>query len=134
MDSESSGTLTSPQLAEMLHSIPCVGVISREGKDAAGKLLESEFYYVPEMDTDMMRRDTVTQSLGKTSIRAARKQHKVCCPSLLTVNCCKLTPPLSAILLEASASLSALATSFAAAMPSCHRTLLALEYVAHARV
>jgi hypothetical protein len=41
-------------------------------------LLESEFYYMPEKDTDDMRRDTVTQSLGKTSMRAARKQHKVC--------------------------------------------------------
>lgn len=70
--------LTSSQLKTILEDIPCIGEISREGKDAAGKLLESEFYYVPEMDVDTHRRDAVTQSLGKTSIRAARKQHKVC--------------------------------------------------------
>jgi hypothetical protein len=134
VDSDSSGTLTSSQLTEILHSIPCVGEISREGKDAAGKLLESEFYYVPEMDTDMMRRDTVTQSLGKTSIRAARKQHKVCSPALLTFNCCALTPILSAILLEAASSLSAFATSLTAAMCPYHRTPLPQDYVARTRV
>ena len=62
------------ELKTILDDIPCVGEISREGKDAAGKLLESEFYYVPEMDVDVNCRETVTQSLGKTSIRAARKQ------------------------------------------------------------
>ena len=77
-DNESQKVLTAGELKTLLDDIPCVGEISREGKDAAGKLLESEFYYVPEMDTDVNRRDTVTQSLGKTSIRAARKQHKVC--------------------------------------------------------
>ncbi|KAF2722957.1 hypothetical protein K431DRAFT_283466 [Polychaeton citri CBS 116435] len=75
-DNESSNVLTSSGLKTILDGIPCVGEISREGKDAAGKLLESEFYYMPEADTDGVRRDTVMQSLGKTSIRAARKQHK----------------------------------------------------------
>lgn len=65
-------------LKTIIDGIPCIGEIKREGKDAAGKLLESEFYYMPETDTDDIRRDTVTQSLGKTSMRAARKQHKVC--------------------------------------------------------
>jgi len=78
-DTEASEMLSSADLKTILDGISCVGEISREGKDAAGKLLESEFYYVPEMDGDSMRRETVTQSLGKTSIRAARKQHKVCC-------------------------------------------------------
>lgn len=77
-DNENCNVLTTCELKTLLDDIPCVGEISREGKDAAGKLLESEFYYVPEMDVDANRRDTVTQSLGKTSIRAARKQHKVC--------------------------------------------------------
>ena len=77
-DTENRNVMTSSDLKTILDGIPCVGEISREGKDAAGKLLESEFYYVPEMDLDEMRRNTVTQSLGKTSIRAARKQHKVC--------------------------------------------------------
>lgn len=66
-------------LKTIIDDIPCVGEIKRSGKDAAGKLLESEFYYDPEKDTDDMRRETVMQSLGKTGMRAARKQHKVCC-------------------------------------------------------
>jgi len=65
-------------LKGVIDGIVCVGEIKREGKDAAGKLLESEFYYIPETDLDDFRRETVTQSLGKTSMRAARKQHKVC--------------------------------------------------------
>ncbi|QIX00884.1 hypothetical protein AMS68_006401 [Peltaster fructicola] len=75
-DTENADILTTSGLKTMLDDIPCVGEISREGKDAAGKLLESEFYYIPERDTDVMRRETVTLSLGKTSIRSARKQHK----------------------------------------------------------
>lgn len=76
-DTENAEVLTTSGLKTLLDDIPCVGEISREGKDAAGKLLESEFYYIPERDNDVMRRETVTLSLGKTSIRAARKQHKV---------------------------------------------------------
>jgi hypothetical protein len=78
-DSENRKVLTTSELKTILDEIPCVGEISREGKDAAGKLLESEFYYQPEMDEDTVRREAVMQSLGKTSIRAARKSHKVCC-------------------------------------------------------
>lgn len=74
---ENRNILSSSELKTILDSIACVGEISREGKDAAGKLLESEYYYVPEQDEDNNRRDTVTQSLGKTGLRAARKQHKV---------------------------------------------------------
>ncbi|EON63678.1 hypothetical protein W97_02906 [Coniosporium apollinis CBS 100218] len=69
-------TLTGAELKRILDSIPCVGEISREGKDAAGKPLENEFYYIPEIDADEMRRETVVNSMGRTSIRAARKQHK----------------------------------------------------------
>jgi hypothetical protein len=77
--------ISTSTLKTIIDGIPCVGEIERKGKDAAGKLLESEFYYMPEMDTDDMRRDTVTQSLGKTSMRAARRQHKVCrCSQTLT--------------------------------------------------
>lgn len=76
-DREAREVLSTSDLKTILDDIPCVGEISREGKDAAGKLLESEFYYVPEMDSDVHRRDAVANSLGKTSIRAARKQHKV---------------------------------------------------------
>lgn len=105
-DTENREVLTTSELKTLLDSIPCVGEISREGKDAAGKLLESEFYYVPEMDTDANRRDTVTQSLGKTSIRAARKQHKVC--SMRPVpQLTMLLTECPAILLEASTLLDA---------------------------
>ncbi|KAK3721735.1 target of SBF [Vermiconidia calcicola] len=75
-DIENRNVPAASDLKTILDGISCVGEISREGKDAAGKLLESEFYYMPEQDSDEMRRVTVTQSLGKTSIRAARKQHK----------------------------------------------------------
>lgn len=70
-------TLTETELRELLSGTPCVGQISREGKDAAGKPLEDEFYYVPEMDNDAMRRDAVGGGLGKTGLRAVRRQHKV---------------------------------------------------------
>lgn len=76
-DAENRNILSSSDLKTILDGISCVGEISRKGKDAAGKLLESEYYYVPEQDEDENRRDTVTQSLGKTGLRAARKQHKV---------------------------------------------------------
>jgi len=68
---------TDGDLKELLLEIPCIGEISREGKDAAGKPLENEFYYVPDMDTDEMRKNAVEGGLGKTSLRAVRKQHKV---------------------------------------------------------
>ena len=105
-DAENRHVLSSSELKTILDEIPCVGEISREGKDAAGKLLESEFYYVPEKDNDEMRRQAVTTSLGKTSIRAARKQHKV---SLLLKSCLALVLTLiPAILLEAAPLLSCL--------------------------
>ncbi|ORY10033.1 hypothetical protein BCR34DRAFT_357175 [Clohesyomyces aquaticus] len=68
--------LTTQDLKKLMDDIPCVGEIPRSGKDAAGKPLESEFYYLPELDTDQMRRDAVTGGMGKTGIRSVRKQHK----------------------------------------------------------
>ena len=65
------------ELRMLLDDIPCVGEIAREGKDAAGKALENEYYYVPEMDADEGRRNAVEGSLGKPGLRAVRKQHKV---------------------------------------------------------
>lgn len=38
--------LTDVELKSLLDDIPCVGEIVREGKDAAGKPLEDEFYYM----------------------------------------------------------------------------------------
>jgi hypothetical protein len=72
-------SLTHADLERVLHSIPCVGEIKRQdkGKDAAGKPLENEFYYLPEMDDNAMRRDNVISGRGGTGLRAVRKNHKV---------------------------------------------------------
>lgn len=69
--------LTDEDLRRVLHAIPCVGEINRQGKDAAGKPLENEFYYVPEMDDNTMRRDAVLGGRGGTGLRSVRKNHKV---------------------------------------------------------
>ncbi|TID27018.1 Molybdenum cofactor biosynthesis protein 1 [Venturia nashicola] len=68
--------LTDSDLRRVLHAIPCVGEINRQGKDAAGKPLENEFYYVPEMDDNTMRRDAVLGGRGGTGLRSVRKNHK----------------------------------------------------------
>ncbi|ETR97725.1 hypothetical protein M419DRAFT_90749 [Trichoderma reesei RUT C-30] len=60
----------------LIETTPCIGIIKRQGKDAAGKALESEYYYIPEDDTDMQRRAAVVDGLRKPSLRACRKQHK----------------------------------------------------------
>jgi hypothetical protein len=69
--------LTHDHLRDILLSIPCVGEIAREGKDAAGKPLENEFYYLPDMDDNLMRREAVVGGRGGTGLRAVRKNHKV---------------------------------------------------------
>lgn len=69
--------LTKSELRKMLNAARCIGEIGREGKDAAGKVLESQYYYVPEEDADESRRAAV-EGLRKPSLRACRKQHKVC--------------------------------------------------------
>ncbi|XXG98311.1 proteasome-interacting protein cic1 [Hypoxylon texense] len=77
LPAEEKKDLTKPELRTVIESTPCIGVITRSGKDAAGKPLESEYYYVPEHDTDDSRRIAVTDGLRKPSLRACRKQHKV---------------------------------------------------------
>ena len=79
-------TLTTESLKKMLNVTGCIGEVSREGKDAAGKPLESEFYYVPERDADIDRREAVVEGLRKPGLRACRKQHKVCHDGLYTSN------------------------------------------------
>ncbi|GAB7356803.1 hypothetical protein MBLNU459_g7688t1 [Dothideomycetes sp. NU459] len=69
-----NSALTSGELKDLMDQIPCIGEIRREGKDAAGKPLENEFYYVPEMDSDEHRREAV--NIAKPPLRATRKQHK----------------------------------------------------------
>ena len=64
-------------LKGMIDKTQCIGEVCREGKDAAGKPLESEYYYIPDMDPDHKRRDAVVEGLRKPGLRACRKQHKV---------------------------------------------------------
>lgn len=88
-ESEDSGATTPiPQLSRqdlkrILDDTPCVGEIPRAGKDAAGQPLENEFYYVPEMDSNQMRRETITAGTRSTGLRSVRKTHKVCLLTLL---------------------------------------------------
>ncbi|KAI0165718.1 hypothetical protein GGR57DRAFT_497196 [Xylariaceae sp. FL1272] len=76
LPSEEKRDLTKSDLRRIIEKTRCIGVIPRQGKDAAGKALESEYYYVPEHDTDESRRLAVTDGLRKPSLRACRKQHK----------------------------------------------------------
>ncbi|KJZ77075.1 hypothetical protein HIM_03396 [Hirsutella minnesotensis 3608] len=76
LPSESRDGLEREVLREVIESTPCIGIIRRQGKDAAGKPLESEYYYVPEHDDDEQRRAAVVDGLRKPSLRACRKQHK----------------------------------------------------------
>ncbi|CAI4214885.1 unnamed protein product [Parascedosporium putredinis] len=69
-------TVTKAQLQKLIETTICIGIIERQGKDAAGKPLESEYYYIPEHDTDDQRRAAVVDGLRKPSLRACRKQHK----------------------------------------------------------
>jgi hypothetical protein len=77
LPAEERKDLTTSLLRDIIESTECIGVITRHGKDAAGKALESQYYYVPEKDTDEQRRFAVTDGLRKPSLRACRKQHKV---------------------------------------------------------
>lgn len=76
--SKGSDSFTIDSLKRLLDATDCVGEVMREGKDAAGKRLESEYYYIPDLDEDVKRRDAVVGCLGKPGLRACRKQHKVC--------------------------------------------------------
>ncbi|CAG9939721.1 unnamed protein product [Clonostachys rosea f. rosea IK726] len=76
LPSDAKEGLTTASLRVAIESTACIGFITREGKDAAGKALESQYYYVPEFDTDEQRRAAVVDGLRKPSLRACRKQHK----------------------------------------------------------
>ncbi|KAA8646954.1 putative transcription factor Tos4 [Aspergillus tanneri] len=64
------------QIRSVIESTKCIGKVAREGKDAAGKPLESEYYYIPDFDEDDMRREAVVHDLRKPGLRNCRKQHK----------------------------------------------------------
>ncbi len=78
LPSELKVDLGKKELHDALVATPAVGEIRREGKDAAGQPLESEFYYIPDNDDDEGRRATVVDGLRKPSLRNCRKSHKVC--------------------------------------------------------
>ena len=69
-------SLTNDSLKLLLDGTRCVGSVEREGKDAAGKHLESEYYYIPEADADERRREVV-EGMGGRGLRNCRKSHKV---------------------------------------------------------
>ncbi len=71
-----NASLTDDALKAMLDGTRCIGSVEREGKDAAGKPLESEYYYIPEADADGSRREVV-EGMGGRGLRNCRKSHKV---------------------------------------------------------
>lgn len=68
-------SLTEDVLKATLDRTRCIGTVEREGKDAAGKRLESEYYYIPEADVDGSRREVV-EGMGGRGLRNCRKSHK----------------------------------------------------------
>lgn len=77
LPAESRHGLEIEVLRMAIEATPAIGIIERQGKDAAGKALESEYYYVPDKDDDEGRRAAVVDGLRKPSLRNCRKQHKV---------------------------------------------------------
>ncbi|KAK8159414.1 hypothetical protein IWX90DRAFT_300219 [Phyllosticta citrichinensis] len=75
-NAEVAARLTGDDLQSILDNIPCIGEINRVGKDASGKALENEYYYMPEMDDNNLRRDAVVGGIGGTGLRSVRKAHK----------------------------------------------------------
>lgn len=68
--------LTNGQLKQILAETQPIGIISRQGKDAAGKPLEEEYYYIPEQDDDTERPKLVSSIKGHGGIRSCRRVHK----------------------------------------------------------
>lgn len=70
-------TLSTAELRALLAEEKCIGVIYREGKDAAGKPLDEEYYYDLENDPDANRRQIVTTLKGgRSGLRSCRRVHK----------------------------------------------------------
>ncbi|KAI5785070.1 hypothetical protein DFH27DRAFT_528605 [Peziza echinospora] len=67
--------VTKEKLAGLLCTVAWIGEVRRTGKDAAGKPLESEFYYIPDKDIDAERK-TAMGTLRKPGLRNCRKIHK----------------------------------------------------------
>lgn len=69
--------LKKEEVRALLANEPCIGVIYRKGKDAAGKPLEEEYYYDLENDPNQVRKFNVLSIKGgRTGLRSCRKTHK----------------------------------------------------------
>jgi len=119
---DDKGKLTSKELKTVLDKITCVGEISRNGKDAAGKPLENEFYYIPDFDEDEPRRTAV--SVGKPPLRNVRKQHKVNLPPIKVCSSHRTNRFCLAILLETTSSLILWSLSSELFVTACLRTCI----------
>ncbi|QLL31218.1 hypothetical protein HG536_0B00790 [Torulaspora globosa] len=72
-----TSVLSRCELRALLKDERCIGIIHREGKDAAGKPLDEEYYYDLENDPDAERRNLVTALKGgRSGLRACRRTHK----------------------------------------------------------
>ncbi|KGR16424.1 hypothetical protein I503_01108 [Candida albicans SC5314] len=74
--SVSTSKLSLAQIRAILHDLKCIGVIHRQGKDAAGQPLQEEYYYMPENDEDRERTTLVSNIKGHGGLRSCRKTHK----------------------------------------------------------
>ncbi|KAG4303995.1 hypothetical protein PORY_002648 [Pneumocystis oryctolagi] len=81
-------TFSKEDVEEWLRNVgQFIAEIKREGKDASGKLLESEWYYLPEKDDNEERRARLQPFIKP--IRQSRKMHKQYYwkkPKMLTLN------------------------------------------------
>lgn len=78
LPAEDKRGLSREELKYIVEVTTCIGTIERQGKDADGKALESQYYYVPERDSDENRRAAVVDGLRKPTLRNCRKHHVVC--------------------------------------------------------
>lgn len=77
LPAEDKRGLSREELKYIVEVTTCIGTIERQGKDADGKALESQYYYVPERDSDENRRAAVVDGLRKPTLRNCRKHHVV---------------------------------------------------------
>ncbi|KAG5417517.1 TOS4 [Candida metapsilosis] len=74
--SAATSKLSLLQIRSILHNLKCIGIIYRQGTDAAGKPLEEEYYYMPEQDDDQGRQNLVSNIKGHGGLRSCRRTHK----------------------------------------------------------
>ncbi|CAN8102478.1 unnamed protein product [Discula destructiva] len=75
LPAEDKRGLSREELKYIVEVTTCIGIIERQGKDADGKALESQYYYIPEADGDENRRAAVVDGLRKPTLRNCRKHH-----------------------------------------------------------